>query len=160
MKKTAKTAWLWIAALALAGMVAASAGMPIQIGLLGGNTQIFSPETEITGLRLNIPYSENDSMTGLDLGIVGGGGTIRGIRLNIVNSSSVLSSGLEIGLLNLDEAFRGAQFGIVNIVKGEMNGFQLGLVNRIGSLHGLQIGLINIIETGKVGMIPIISWNF
>ena len=57
-------------AVALAGMVEAMAWSPVQVGLFGGNVQICAPETEIAGLRLNLPYSENDDVSGLDLGIV------------------------------------------------------------------------------------------
>lgn len=160
MKKTAKILWLGAVAVALAGMVAASAGMPIQIGLFGGNAQICAPETEITGLRLNLVYSENENMTGLDLGFVGNGGTISGLRLNTVNISEVRSSGVEFGMVNLAQGeMVGWQCGLYNYARS-MRGFQLGLINRCGSLYGIQIGLVNMIETGKVAMLPIVSWAF
>lgn len=160
MKKTSKMLWLGAIAVALAGMVAASAGMPIQIGLFGGNAQICAPETEITGLRLNLPYGESDNMTGLDIGFVGGGGSISGIRLNAVNLSDIRSSGVEFGLVNIARGeMVGWQCGIFNQA-GSMHGFQLGLINRCGDLYGIQIGLVNMIESGKVAMLPIISWAF
>ena len=160
MKKTSRILWVGALALALASLVAATAGMPIQVGVFGGNAQIFSPETEITGLRLNLVYGENDDMTGLDLGIVGNGGSISGIRLNAINLSNERSAGLEFGLVNVAKGeMKGWQCGIFNHA-GAMRGFQLGVINRCGSLYGIQLGLVNMIETGTVGMLPIISWAF
>ena len=160
MKKTAKILWFGAVAVALAGMVEAMAWSPIQVGLFGGNAQICAPETEITGLRLNLPYSENDDVTGLDLGIVSGGASISGLRLNAVNLSDEHSGGVEIGLVNVDKGeMVGWQCGIYNYA-GSMRGFQLGLINKCGSLYGIQIGLVNMIESGKVAMLPIVSWAF
>lgn len=160
MKMTAKTMWLGAVAVALAGMVEAMAWSPIQVGLFGGNAQICAPETEITGLRLNLVYSENDDVSGLDLGFVSGGASISGLRLNAVNLSDEHSGGVEIGLANIASGeMVGWQFGLYNYA-GSMRGFQLGLINRCGSLYGIQIGLVNMIESGDVAMWPIFSWNF
>lgn len=160
MKKTSKILWLGAIAAALAGMVAASAGMPLQIGLFGGNAQICAPETEITGLRLNMVYGENDDVAGLDLGIVGGAASVSGLRLNVVNLSDEHSGGVELGLINVAKGeMVGWQCGIYNYA-GSMRGFQLGLINRCGELYGIQIGLVNMIESGSVAMLPIVSWAF
>ena len=154
--------------------LAARAGMPFQAGIAGEGLQVFAPETPITGIRLNFPYSENDEMTGIDFGIASGGGTIRGIRLNLLNLSSVRSAGIELGLVSYDEAFSGVQFGAFNIVEGEvhgwqtglfnnageMHGFQLGIFNRAGSLHGVQVGILNVVKTGHVTMFPLVGWGF
>ena len=140
--------------------VAAGAAVPVQIGIVGDTVQLFGAEREVIGLKLNLPYAENDEVTGLDLGIAGGGGTIRGIRLNAINLSDVMSCGFEVGLVNIDEAATGFQLGLVNIVKGKMDGLQIGLLNHVGGLHGVQIGLVNIIDTGHVKMLPIVSWSF
>jgi hypothetical protein len=171
MKKFALLAMAIVFGLA----ASARAGLPVQLGVAGDSLQVFSAEREITGLRLNLPYSENDEMTGLDFGIAGGGGTIRGIRLNLFNFSSVHSAGLEAGLSNYGETFSGVQFGIFNIVEGEvqgwqtalfnnageLHGFQLGIVNRAGSLHhGVQLGLINIVKSSDAYVLPIVSWGF
>ena len=160
MKKTAKALWLGFVALALAGVTTAWAAVPVQVGILGDTVQLFGADREVVGLKLNLPYAENNEVTGLDIGIAGGGGTIRGIRLNAINLSDVMSSGFEVGLVNIDAAAKGFQLGLVNIVKGQMDGFQLGLLNHVGSLHGLQIGLVNMIDTGNVKMLPIVSWSF
>lgn len=160
MKKTAKGLWLGLVAMALVGTVVASAAVPVQIGIVGDSAQLFGADREVVGLRLNLPYSENIEMTGLDLGIAGGGGTIRGIRLNAINLSDVMSCGFEVGLVNIDEAATGFQLGLVNIVKGQMDGLQIGLFNHVGGLHGVQIGIINIIDSGDVKMMPIVSLAF
>ena len=160
MKKTARSVWLGLVALAVAGVTAAWAAVPVQIGIVGDSAQLFGADREVVGLRLNLPYSENVEMTGLDLGIAGGGGTIRGIRLNAINLSDVMSCGFEVGLVNIDAAAKGFQLGLVNIVKGQMDGLQIGLFNHVGGLHGVQIGIINIIDSGDVRMMPIVSWAF
>lgn len=160
MKKTAKILWVGVIAAALAGMVAASAGMPLQIGFFGGNAQVCAPETEITGLRLNMVYGENDDVAGLDLGFISGAASVSGLRLNVVNFSDEHSGGVEIGLANIARGeMVGWQCGIYNYA-GSMRGFQLGLINRCGELYGIQIGLVNMIESGSVAMLPIVSWAF
>lgn len=170
MKKIAYLAMAIVFGLA----AAARAGMPVQIGVAGDSFQLFSAEREITGLRLNLPYSSNDDVTGIDIGIAGGGGTIRGIRLNLFNFSSVHSAGIELGFSNYGETFSGVQFGLFNIVEeethglqagffnnaGELHGFQLGVINRAGDLHGVQLGLINIVKSGDAMVLPIVSWGF
>ena len=160
MKKTSKILWLGAVAVFLAGMAPAMAWSPIQIGFFGGNAQICAPETEISGLRLNLVYGENDDVTGLDLGFISGGASISGLRLNAINLSDEHSGGVEIGLVNVDRGeMVGWQCGIYNYA-GSMRGFQLGLINRCGSLYGIQLGLVNMIESGSVGMLPIVSWAF
>lgn len=160
MKKTARILWHGAMAVALAGMVEAMAWSPLQIGIFGGNVQICAPETEITGLRLNLIYGDNDDVTGLDLGIVSGSACINGLRLNAINLSDEHSGGVEIGLANVAKTeMVGWQCGILNYADS-MSGFQLGLINHCCSLYGIQIGLINVIETGSITMLPIVNWAF
>ena len=141
--------------------MAAQAGMPLQIGLAGDPTQIFSSDSEITGLKLNLPYAENDIVTGLDLGLVSGGGEFSAIRVNVLNLSESRSSGLEIGALNWDSGdVVGLQIGLVNHAEYG-HGLQLGLINYARHMHGLQIGLFNVIaHTHSAGALPFVNWDF
>ena len=135
---------------------------PIQIALVTP-IQIFSENTAITGVRLNLIYGRNISITGLDLGLVN----------HTTNSSSTAVQVGFIGLVESDftgwqdnavnltmEKCEGFQFGIVNFA-GSMSGFQLGLVNYTEKMKGLQIGIVNIIKKGGAfPFFPIINWSF
>ena len=122
------------------------------------------PETEsISGIRFNLIYGKNTSVSGLDFGLVN-------------HTTSGLTKGYQFGLVGINEGdFMGFQDHFVNSVKGScegfqagfynhagnMNGFQLGFVNHCGTMKGLQIGLINIIEqNGQFPVFPIINWSF
>ena len=140
--------------------VAVQAGMPLQLGLAGDPLQIFGSDCEISGLKLNLPYAENDIVKGLDLGFVSGGGEFSALRLNGVNLSESRSSGLEIGAINFaDGEMVGMQTGVFNRA-GDMHGFQFGIVNCAGHLHGLQLGLLNIVADGHAVVLPFINWGF
>ena len=125
--------------------------------------QIFSEEVSITGVRLNILYGNNSSVTGLDFGLVN-------------RTSEKMSYGVQFGVLGIaDRGFTGWQYNSVNVCHIEFKGFQLGLVNYVEDangfmlgvvnyarrLHGLQIGLFNLIEAGGVApVLPIVNWAF
>lgn len=135
---------------------------PIQIGLIAP-IQIFPDDDAVKGVRLNLIYGRNASVTGLDWGLIN-------------HTTTGLSEGWQAGLVCLvDTDFLGWQDGIVNVVEGKFegfqsgfinyaesaSGFQLGLVNYAGNMHGLQIGLLNIIQNNGVNTIlPIINWSF
>ena len=135
---------------------------PIQLALVTP-IQIFPEDTPIGGVRLNLLYGRNVSVTGLDLGLVN-------------HTSAGLSKGWHHGLVGLNDAdflgfqdcgvnvtkgrCEGFQWGVVNYA-GEMSGFQLGLVNYAKSMKGLQIGLVNIIKQGgQFPVFPIVNWSF
>jgi len=135
---------------------------PIQLALVTP-IQIF-PETDpIGGVRLNLLYGRNVSVTGLDLGLV-----------NHTTTGSTM--GLQYGLVGIvDSSFMGWQDCVVNVVQGrseglqwglvnysnEMSGLQLGLVNYARRMKGLQIGLVNIIrQGGQFPVFPIVNWSF
>lgn len=135
---------------------------PVQLALFTP-VQIF-PETDaITGIRLNLLYGRNTSVSGLDLGLIN-------------HTTTGASVGLQYGLVNLvDSGFTGWQDSAVNLVRGDFKGLQtglvnhahyaeglqLGLVNYAESMHGLQIGIANIIRRdGMLPFFPIVNWSF
>lgn len=146
---------MMVFALAVLGVAAAvQAAMPLQLGIAGDALQVFSADTPVKGLKLNLPYATSDDAAGIDLGLVGGAGDFTGLRLNAVNLSDDCSSGLEIGALNIGKGeVHGMQFGVFNHAK-DMHGFQLGLLNHAGHLSGLQVGLLNFVDTGHVKAFP------
>jgi hypothetical protein len=135
---------------------------PIQISLFNP-VQIFPEDNSITGVRLNLIYGRNVSITGLDLGLIN-------------HTTTGISTGVQWGLVGLaDSDFIGWQDNVVNWTKGNFNGFQLGIVNRAAhmtgfqlgvvnyamSAEGLQIGVVNIIrEGGMFPFFPIVNWSF
>ena len=141
---------------------AESQNAPIQLSLFTP-VQIFSEDYTISGVRLNLLYGRNVSVTGLDWGLVN-------------HTTSGMSMGVQLGFLSINEAdFMGWQNSAGNIVMGDMegfqcgvvnyagyaNGFQLGLVNYAVSMKGLQIGLVNIIKQGgQFPVFPIVNWSF
>ena len=162
------------AVLAATAALAAPSWTPIQIGISGPSCQIFGEETAVTGLRLNLAASRNDTVTGIDLGLISLGDDIRGIRLNLFNTSDWHFSGLEAGICNREAAFSGLAVGLFNAVDGDasgilvgafnkasvMTGLQIGLFNQATSLRGVQIGLINLVDDGPLTFFPIINMAF
>ena len=135
---------------------------PVQLSLFTP-IQIF-PETDtITGVRINLIYGRNASVTGLDWGLVN-------------HTTEGISKAWQIGAVGwVDSDFVGWQDNSVNVVKGNFKGFQLGVVNyanyakgfQLGlinyteSMNGLQVGLVNIIrQDGAFPVLPIIIWSF
>lgn len=139
-----------------------SQSKPIQLSLVTP-VQLFKPSTPIAGIRVNLIYGRNVSITGIDWGLVN-------------HTTDGISTGVQFGLVNLnDNHFTGWQDGLVNITKGNAEGLQWGLVNsaeyasglQLGfvnyarSMKGLQIGLVNIIrQGGAFPVFPIINWSF
>ncbi len=135
---------------------------PIQVSLVTP-IQIFSEDVSITGLRLNLLYGRQASVTGIDLGLVN-------------HTTSGVTKGVQWGLVGINDAdFVGWQDCFVNVTKGNMeglmwgavnsahhcNGIQLGFVNYAHTLKGLQIGLVNIIKQGgQFPVFPIVNWSF
>lgn len=132
---------------------------------------------DLVGLRITIPFStEQDSVTGIDLGIWGVCNDFEGIQLNLIRSNvrdtfggfqfSLYNSvnrgdlfGIQLGLWNEAYSFRGLQVGLVNIT-GDAQGFQVGLINRAETLYGFQIGLVNVIRDAEVPVFPVINIGF
>ena len=135
---------------------------PIQLSLVTP-IQIFPEEDDITGLRLNLIYGRNVSVTGVDLGLVNHctGGVSTGIQHGLVNVTDTDFVGWQDGLVNVTRNdFQGLQWGFLNYA-GYANGLQLGFINYAERMKGLQIGLVNIIKYGgQFPVFPIINWSF
>lgn len=150
---------------------------PVQLSLFNP-VQLFPEETAVKGLRLNLIYGKNVSVTGLDIGLINHttSGGFKGLQYglvgisdadfigwqnNFVNVSKGEFQGFQSGLVNTTRNMSGFQYGFVNNAD-EITGVQLGLVNYAGHMtRGLQIGIVNIIrEGGKFPVFPIVNWAF
>lgn len=172
MKKLASA--LLLSALLATAATAAPSWTLFQMGIAGSACQIFPEETDVTGLRLNLAASQNDTVCGIDLGLISLGADIQAVRVNLLNQSDYHFSGFEVGLVNRDYAFAGLGVAIFNNVENDASGMQIGLFNRandmtgmqIGlfnqaiTLRGLQIGLINLIDDGPITFFPIVNMAF
>ena len=163
MKKTCLLLGILILSLVFAsGEVQAENEKPIQLALFSP-VQIFSPETPIAGIRLNLLYGKNTTVTGLDWGLVNHttSGRSVGVQWSFVGLNDEDFLGWQDGFVNITKRdFEGFQSGFVNVA-GHCSGFQLGIVNYARSMRGLQIGLVNVIKTGgQFPIFPIVNWSF
>ena len=135
---------------------------PVQLALIAP-VQIFPENDPISGIRLNLIYGRNVSVTGLDLGLINHTttGMTKGLQFGLVGLADTDFLGWQDNWVNVTKGkFEGLQWGAVNY-SSSMNGFQLGVVNYAESMHGLQVGLVNIIRVGGVlPVLPIINWSF
>ncbi len=135
---------------------------PINVALFNP-IQIFPENNSIAGIRINIIYGKNISMSGLDWGLANhvGTGGFTGVQWGLINIDDGNVTGWQNGAINLSNRdVKGFQWGWFNTGK-HVSGFQLGLVNMAESLYGLQIGLINFIKTGgQFPVFPIVNWSF
>jgi hypothetical protein len=145
----------------LASSVAAEE-RPIQLSLVTP-IQIFPPEDDITGIRFNLIYGRNTSVTGVDLGLINHctGGVSKGLQYGLVGIVDADFVGWQYSAVNVTHGdFEGLQLGFMNYA-GYANGLQLGIVNYAERMNGLQIGFINIIQQGgQFPVFPIINWSF
>lgn len=135
---------------------------PIQLALFTP-IQIFPENYAIKGIRFNLLYGRNTTVTGLDLGLINHTttGTTKGVQWGLVGLADGDFIGWQDNFVNVvNNDFEGFQWGFVNYAN-HANGFQLGFVNYAVTLHGLQIGLVNIIKQGgQFPVFPIINWSF
>jgi hypothetical protein len=149
-------------ALSLIAAPAAAQEKPIQLALIAP-IQIFPENTSITGLRLNLLYGRNETVRGIDLGLVNHtkSGESVGIQWGFVNLTDANFTGFQDGWVNITKGdFEGMQWGFVNYA-GHGNGLMVGFVNYAMSMKGLQIGLVNVIrQGGQFPVFPIVNWSF
>jgi hypothetical protein len=135
---------------------------PIQISLVTP-IQIFPERYSITGLRFNLLYGSNVSVTGLDIGLVNHTttGKFKGLQYGLVGLADTDFAGWQDCVVNVTNGkFEGFQLGWVNY-DDYMSGLQLGFVNYARTAKGLQIGLVNIIKQGgQFPVFPIVNWSF
>ncbi len=130
---------------------------------------------DVAGLRLNLPRGYNDSVTGVDLGLIGESAYMWGLQVNLLgnlvkdragaiqislyNDVDGKLTGLQVGGWNNARCAEGLQVGLLNL-SDEYYGVQVGLVNRSNYLYGFQVGLINVIRGSPVPFMPIINIGF
>ena len=118
---------------------------PFQIALFDP-VQLFSRETDVNGLRLNLIYGDNRTVRGLDAGVANWvEGDQTGIQIGLHNNCKGQSTGLQSGLVNWGErGMAGMQIAsLVNRVKGTMTGIQVSGANSAYGLRGCQVALFN-----------------
>lgn len=125
---------------------AGPAQFPLQLSICPP-VQLMPEETEITGFKFNLPYGQNDSVRGFDLGVVGGAIRCQAIQVNLFNLVPDLFSGIEVGVFNLVGDCQGLQCSVMNFTSGNCNGLQVGVLNTAQDLTGMQIGVINQCES-------------
>jgi hypothetical protein len=125
--------------------------------------QIHPEETHIIGLRLNLIYGKNVSVTGIDAGFVNHTteGISKGIQQGFIGINDANYSGWQDNIINVTrKSFEGVQSGLYNTAD-QMTGLQFGFVNYARTLKGVQIGLLNIIKQGGAfPAFPIVNWSF
>ena len=125
-----------------AAPASAAAFSPLQIGLGSPDWQLVSEDTPVIGVRLNLPRSFNDTVAGLDLGLLSDDTTtFSGLRLNAISHSHDCN-GIAIALFDMAAFLNGVQIAPLAIA-GNACGLQIGLGTDAKELHGVQIGLFN-----------------
>jgi hypothetical protein len=136
----------------------AADSLPLQIAIWPP-VQVVCPDSDVRGLKLNLPYGDNQLVQGLDVGVFSGSELFSGIQVGLINSNGA-QEGLAIGLINrVDTKLTGMQIGVLNYAE-EAGGMQIGLINTAESMVGIQIGLVNVIRDCRVPCIPILNWQF
>jgi hypothetical protein len=135
---------------------------PIQLALVTP-IQIFPEDTPIVGVRFNLLYGRNVSVSGLDLGLINHTttGMSKGLQYGLVGiADSDFMGWQDCGVNVTSGRCEGLQWGVVNYANS-MSGLQLGLVNFARTMEGLQIGLVNVIrQGGQFPVFPIVNWSF
>ena len=119
---------------------------PLQIGICPG-LQLMPEDTDIVGLRLDLPYSYNQLVRGFDLGVACVAERFEGIQLGIFANTQDSGKGLSCALIHTAQDCEGVQGGLMCFVEGELVGVQTGIVNVASEVTGVQIGLFNHCES-------------
>ncbi len=139
----------------------------------------------VVGLRLGIPWGENDSVTGIDVGFYGKSTNMSGIQVNLLaNIVTDRADAIQVACYNYAGSLSGIQVGLMNetgygslgwdtrlmfsacVQVGLLNkaddlrGIQVGLVNTAEILYGFQVGLVNVIKSGVIPFMPIVNVGF
>lgn len=134
---------------------------PFQLGIWAPKFQVVPEEINVSGLRINLPYGGNNSVTGLDLGLAGSSNYASALQVNLIfNRAQEEFAGLQASLFNQAGCASGVSLGGFNITDDKTRGIQIGLINSSMETHGIQIGAINYTEhmTGvQIGIVNIIT---
>ena len=144
----------------------------------------YNPDN-VVGLRVGIPWGENDSVTGIDIGLYGKSTNMSGIQVNLVASIvKDRADAIQVACYNHAGSLSGAQLGLMNVtgygalgydtrmmfsacvqvgllnIANDLRGVQVGLVNQADMLYGFQVGLVNVIKSGVIPFMPIVNIGF
>jgi hypothetical protein len=132
----------------LASTVDALDCYPLQISLLPV-AQIVPKEKSVCGLRLDLPWGENKSVSGIDLGIVNRAESVQGIEIGGVNWLAAedrnMSWGIQAGVFNVTGTvpFTGVQLGFFNLPDiFTLSGYMPSASNAV-TLNIIQASLAN-----------------
>lgn len=118
---------------------------PIQ-GAFFDPVQLFSEDTDVYGLKLNLPYGRTTSMYGIDVGLAGYVESLNGIQANGFWNEVQDINGIQLGGLPGNRAvnLNGLEVSVANIAEGRVNGIQLAAVmNDADDLVGMQFAGIS-----------------
>jgi len=139
----------------------------------------------VVGLRVGIPWGNNNNVTGFDVGLYGKSSTMSGIQVNLVaNIVKDRADAVQVSLYNQAGSLSGAQVGLMNVtgygalgydtrlmfsacvqvgllnVANDLRGVQVGFVNQADMLYGFQLGIVNVIKSGVIPFMPIVNIGF
>lgn len=140
--------------------------------------QIVSEETDVQGLRLSLIYGKNDTVKGLDVGVVAHAREARGVAVGILHIVDEDLTGLQVApigasvthrsLRGVQAAFglsrandlEGAQLSIVNLLEEPSRGIQAASFANLhkSDLTGLQVALLN--NVASLGGLQVGGVNF
>ncbi len=112
----------------------ALAETPLQITVPGGRAP---DDPNVNGIRLSLFHGRNDSVRGLDLGL-----------LSVSETRDLSGLGLVIGLGKVSGDMKGgAAIGLINIHDGRDSGLNAAFINRLGSPdRAVNIGFVQIAD--------------
>ncbi len=122
---------------------------PFQLSLWNP-IQVFSEDSDVYGLRLNLLYGKNNDVHGLDLGIANRAtNEVRGVQVGAFCGAGKSMTGIQAaGLVNYAESMTGFQIAGL----GNLNSTTPGVVQQKGPMLGLQIaGLGNKMDGDVIG---------
>ena len=140
--------------------------------------QVFSADTSVTGVRLNLLLGVNRDVTGLDIGIAANRttGDQVGFQFAPYNEVSGDLTGVEFGIFfsdvegevvglqltviaNYAGGGTGAQISALYNRTEKFRGLQLGLFNVADEMEGLQLGLLNFNRKGFLPFFPLFNYG-
>ena len=145
------------------GLINSCSFTPIQISLFPP-VQLFSSDTEVRGVRLNLLMGYNTRVDGFDVGVIMSlADELNGVQIGFINQA-ICFTGLQVGLMNVDfvgfaRPIRGSHTD-QRSATSRSQGIQIGVMNCIGagpgvaddpssSFSGLQIGIMNFADEMK-----------
>lgn len=111
--------------------------------------QILTPDSDVTGIRIGMFYTENKDIVGFDYNFVVGKskGSVYGVSMSAVNLVERTFQGVQMGLVNWNgEGGTAFQFALANLGGGEAAGFRFALLNSGKGMTGAEIGMVNLHE--------------